>query len=155
MNSMPGKNTQLCFQLPTFLFVSFFCLRWRYPPLYPAILQHNTMILHLNRIIVGDVGFEPETSAPKVWCATNESPHLQPKSPHWGRPMMCERSLFCTIWPTQRLAHEIGMEVLVLQGLLHHGHGLQEDEGVEEAVEANNVGSSFSHPVVSKETFGL
>ena len=29
------------------------------------------------RNIVGDAGFEPETSAPEVWCATNEPPHLQ------------------------------------------------------------------------------
>ena len=35
------------------------------------------MILQRIRIIVGDAGFEPETSAPEVWCATNEPPHLQ------------------------------------------------------------------------------
>ena len=26
---------------------------------------------------MGDAGFEPRTSAPEVWCATNEPPHLQ------------------------------------------------------------------------------
>ena len=35
------------------------------------------MILQRIRIIVGDTGFEPGTSAPEVWCATNEPPHLQ------------------------------------------------------------------------------
>ena len=34
------------------------------------------MILQRIRIIVGDAGFEPRTSAPEVWCATNEPPHL-------------------------------------------------------------------------------
>ena len=34
------------------------------------------MILQRIRIIVGDAGFEPRTSASEVWCATNEPPHL-------------------------------------------------------------------------------
>ena len=34
------------------------------------------MILQRIGIIVGDAGFEPGTSAPDVWCATNEPPHL-------------------------------------------------------------------------------
>ena len=29
---------------------------------------------------MGDVGFEPGTSAQEVWCATNEPPHLRLKS---------------------------------------------------------------------------
>ena len=33
------------------------------------------MILQRIRIIVGDAGFEPGTSAPEVWCAKNEPPH--------------------------------------------------------------------------------
>ena len=40
------------------------------PPL-PWDLQYYTMILQLPRIIVGDAGFEPGTSAPEVWCTTN------------------------------------------------------------------------------------
>ena len=54
-----------------------FCLRGRFPSL-PSVLQYYTMILALQRIIiiVGDAGFEPKTSAPEVWCATNEPPHL-------------------------------------------------------------------------------
>ena len=36
-----------------------------------------TMILQRIRTIVGDAEFEPGTSAPEVWCATNEPPHLQ------------------------------------------------------------------------------
>ena len=32
-------------------------------PLYPEILQYYTMILQRIRIIVGDAGFEPGTSA--------------------------------------------------------------------------------------------
>ena len=35
------------------------------------------MILQRIRIIVVDARFEPGTSAPEVWCATNEPPHLQ------------------------------------------------------------------------------
>ena len=35
------------------------------------------MILQRIRIILVDTGFEPVTSAPEVWCATNEPPHLQ------------------------------------------------------------------------------
>ena len=34
------------------------------------------MILQCIRIIVGNAGFEPGTSASEVWCATNEPPHL-------------------------------------------------------------------------------
>ena len=37
-------------------------------------LLHNAPTAH--RIIVGDAGFKPGTSAPEVWCATNEPPHL-------------------------------------------------------------------------------
>ena len=45
--------------------LSSFLLKYRY-----------TMILQRIRIIVGHVGFEPGTSAPEVWCATNEPPHF-------------------------------------------------------------------------------
>ena len=38
------------------------------------------MILQRIRFIVGDAGFEPWTSAPEVWCATSEPPHIQTKS---------------------------------------------------------------------------
>ena len=34
------------------------------------------MILQFIRNTVGDAGFKPRTFAPEVWCATNESPHL-------------------------------------------------------------------------------
>ena len=33
------------------------------------------MILQRIMIILGDAGFEPATSAPEVWCATNEPPY--------------------------------------------------------------------------------
>ena len=46
-----------------------------FPP-YPEILLYYTMILQCPRIIVVDAGFEPGTSAPEVWRATNEPPHL-------------------------------------------------------------------------------
>ena len=45
-------------------------------PLYPEISFYFTMILQRYRIIVGDARFETGTSAPEVWCATNEPPHL-------------------------------------------------------------------------------
>ena len=45
-------------------------------PLYLEILQYNIMILQRIRIIAVDAGFEPGTSAPEVWRATNEPPHL-------------------------------------------------------------------------------
>ena len=35
------------------------------------------MILQRISIIVGDAGFEPRTSAPEAWCATNKPPHLE------------------------------------------------------------------------------
>ena len=35
------------------------------------------MILQRIRITVKDAGFEPETSAPQVWCATDEPSHRQ------------------------------------------------------------------------------
>ena len=38
--------------------------------LYPEFLQYETMILQRPRIIVGDSGFEPGTSASEVWRAT-------------------------------------------------------------------------------------
>ena len=40
------------------------------------------MILQRIRIIVVDAGFEPGTSAPEVWRATNEPPHLLNEPPH-------------------------------------------------------------------------
>ena len=43
-------------------------------PLYPEIKQYNTMILQSIKIIAVDAGFEPGTSAPEVWRATNEPP---------------------------------------------------------------------------------
>ena len=39
-------------------------------------LQYFTMIMQRIRIIVEDAGFELGTSAPEVWCATDEPPHL-------------------------------------------------------------------------------
>ena len=35
------------------------------------------MILQRIRIIVVNAGFEPGTSTPEVWCATNDPPHPQ------------------------------------------------------------------------------
>ena len=58
-------------------FLHLFCLRGRFPALPWDFLYYYTMVLQLIKIIVGDAGFEPGTSAPKVWCATNEPPHLQ------------------------------------------------------------------------------
>ena len=46
-----------------------------FPP-FPEILLYYTMILQCPRIIVVEAGFEPGTSAPEVWRATNEPPHL-------------------------------------------------------------------------------
>ena len=40
----------------------------------PWVLNYYTMSC---RIIVRDAGFELGSSAPEVWCATNEPPHLQ------------------------------------------------------------------------------
>ena len=49
----------------------------RFPSLYPWVFLHyDTMILQSITFIVGDAGFELGTSAPEVWCATNEPPHL-------------------------------------------------------------------------------
>ena len=48
-------------------------------PLYPEFSTLYTMILQRIKIIVGNAGFEPGTSAPKVWCTTNEPPHLSSK----------------------------------------------------------------------------
>ena len=60
-----------------FFFFVFFLASGGGSPLYPEILQYYTMILQRIRIIVVDAGFEPGTSAPEVWRATNEPPHLQ------------------------------------------------------------------------------
>ena len=59
---------------PSFFLIIFFCLR----AIYPEIFYFITMILIQQRIriIVGEAGFEPGTSAPEVWCAANEPPHL-------------------------------------------------------------------------------
>ena len=40
-------------------------------PLDPEFLQYYTMILQRPRVIVGDAGYEPGTSASEVWRATN------------------------------------------------------------------------------------
>ena len=57
-------NTALKGEYRKFLNI-FFCT------LYPEILQYYTMILQCPRIIMRYAGFEPETFAPEVWCATN------------------------------------------------------------------------------------
>ena len=58
-------------------FINLFFASWVGFPLFPEILYFITIILQRIRIIVGDAGFEPKTSAPEVWCATNEPPKLQ------------------------------------------------------------------------------
>ena len=64
-------------QLRTNFFFVYFLSSGGGSPLYPELLQYNTMILQRIRIIVFDAGFEPEISAPEVWCATNEPSHLK------------------------------------------------------------------------------
>ena len=59
-----------------FIFISVFCLSGRLPSLHRVFLHYYTVILQRIRIIVGDAGFEPGTSAPEVWCAANKPPHL-------------------------------------------------------------------------------
>ena len=39
-------------------------------------LHFDTMIMQRSRIIKGDAGFEPGTSGPEVWWATNQPLHL-------------------------------------------------------------------------------
>ena len=45
-------------------------------PLYYEIFYFITMILQRIKIIMGDAGFDPGTSAPEVWCATAEPSHF-------------------------------------------------------------------------------
>ena len=45
-------------------------------PLYPEIFYFITMILQHSRIIVGDAGFKPGTSAPEVWATTSPQDNL-------------------------------------------------------------------------------
>ena len=54
----------------------FFCLRGWFPSLLWYFLHYYTMILQRIRIITGDAGFKPGTSAPEVWFITNEPPYL-------------------------------------------------------------------------------
>ena len=63
-----------------FFFVYLFLASGGGSPLYLEFLQHDTMILQRPRIIEGDAGFEPGTSASEVWRATNEPPHHLPMS---------------------------------------------------------------------------
>ena len=72
----------------------FFGLRWRFPSL-PEILQYlyYTMILQRPRIIVGDAGFEPGTSAPEVWRTASEPPHLHEPT-HLFILALCLRNIF-------------------------------------------------------------
>ena len=65
-----------------FFFLYIFLASGGGSPLYPEILQYYTMILQRIRIIVVDAGVEPGTSAPEVWRATNEPPHLHNEPPH-------------------------------------------------------------------------
>ena len=68
-------------------------------PLYPEFfLLYYTIILQRIRIIVGDAGFEPGNSAPEVWCATDEPPHLQPMS-HCISPMSTTSPRWATTSP--------------------------------------------------------
>ena len=63
--SGPGKRVQGTVRLIFLNIYIFFFL------LYPEIFLHYyTLILQRIRIIVGDAGFEPRTSAPEGWCAT-------------------------------------------------------------------------------------
>ena len=76
-------NEMFC-TLNVFLFflLSFFCPRGRFPSLPWDFCTLFTMILQRIRIIVGDAGFEPGTSASEVWCTSNEPPHLLNEPPH-------------------------------------------------------------------------
>ena len=56
----------------TFFFFVYFLASGGGSPLYPEILQYYSMILQRSRIIVGDAGFEPETSG----ALPNEPTHL-------------------------------------------------------------------------------
>ena len=62
--------------------IFFFCLRGRSPSLPSLSLHYDTISLQRIRIIVRDAGFEPGTSAPEVWSATNESPYPPNEPPH-------------------------------------------------------------------------
>ena len=82
------KSVSFNFYITYFLcclsnFLFFFSFSFFYSgagfPLYPEnFLLYFTMILQrICRIIVGDAGYEPGTSAPEVWRAPIEPPHLQ------------------------------------------------------------------------------
>ena len=53
-----------------------FCLRGQFPSLYPQLysVHYITMILQRIKIVVGDAGFDPGTSAPEVWWAWTNGP---------------------------------------------------------------------------------
>ena len=56
--------------------IFFFWPQVEVPPSTLRFLEHYTIILQRIRIIAVDAGFEPGTSVPEVWRATNEPPHL-------------------------------------------------------------------------------
>ena len=73
----PYKTQEYINDISKKVFV-FYCLGGIGFPLYPGIFSTvHTMILQRIKIIMGEAGFEPGTSAPKAWCASNEPPHLQ------------------------------------------------------------------------------
>ena len=83
---MPSENNkrswETVFAILVIFFLYIFLASSGGSPLYPEILQYYTIILQRIRIIVVDAGFEPGTSAPEVWRATNEPPHLHNEPPH-------------------------------------------------------------------------
>ena len=54
----------------------FFCFRGRFSSLPCNFCTLFTMVLQHIRIIVGDAGFDPGTSALEVWRASNEPPQI-------------------------------------------------------------------------------
>ena len=84
--SLSSLTKRPCLLSQYFFYISFFCLRGRFPSLPWDFLLYFTMILQRIRIIVVDAGFEPGTSAPEVWCAVNKPPHLLNKPPHLPLP---------------------------------------------------------------------
>ena len=75
-----------------------FCLRGQFPSLYPQLysVHYITMILQRIKIVVGDAGFDPGTSAPEVCMVSlNQWTNTKRRYDYFCNVIQKDEQIFC------------------------------------------------------------
>ena len=111
-----------------FLFLSF-CLRGRFPSLSWNVLQYYTVFLKRIRIIVGDAGFKPGTSAPCAPSGALQMSHHISMSHYmfFSLPMSVLHSEpyvpVCRVCHSERCHTDSNLELMLTQHSLRSYYG--------------------------------